>query len=141
MSDDRPDHGARLAASAAGLIGVRYRLHGRDPRFGLDCLGLVTKALELCGLPPPETTAYGLRNASIGHLIAIAPASGFVEVAGPVKPGDLLLTRPGPGQHHLLIGESGNSFIHAHAGLGMVARLAGPLPWPVEKHWRLDHRI
>jgi hypothetical protein len=27
-----------LANAAAGFLGVRFRLHGRDPATGLDCI-------------------------------------------------------------------------------------------------------
>ena len=28
-----------LAEAAAALVGSRFRLHGRDPATGLDCIG------------------------------------------------------------------------------------------------------
>ncbi len=37
---------ADLAAAALNLIGTPFRLHGRDPATGLDCVGLVAEAMR-----------------------------------------------------------------------------------------------
>ena len=50
--------------------------------------------------------------------------------------GDVLLLRPGPAQVHLAIVGAGG-LIHAHAGLGRIVLTPPPLPWPIERHWRL----
>lgn len=36
--------GARAWACAETMLGVRFRLQGRSPESGLDCLGLVLAA-------------------------------------------------------------------------------------------------
>lgn len=45
--------GDQVVARARRLIGVRFRAQGRDPAFGVDCVGLVAAALGLrrCGNP------------------------------------------------------------------------------------------
>ena len=40
-----PRSGAAIAAAARALVGVPFRLQGRDPALGLDCVGLVGAAL------------------------------------------------------------------------------------------------
>ena len=44
------DGDTALARAAAGCLGVRFRLHGRDPATGLDCLGLLGAALVATGV-------------------------------------------------------------------------------------------
>ena len=125
--------GDQLAAAAEALVGAPFRLHGRDPATGLDCVGVVLAALGTTA----DVRGYGLRNRSIAPYQELAAASGFVPSAGPTERGDLLLVQPGPGQHHLLIATAPGRFVHAHAGLRRVVLQPGPLPWPVERAWRL----
>ena len=51
--------GAALAAAAESLVGTRFRLHGRDPDTGLDCVGLLAASLaakEAATAPPAKRT-------------------------------------------------------------------------------------
>lgn len=132
--------GAALAAAAEALIGCPFRLHGRDPQRGLDCVGLVASALAATGHIVSAPAGYAMRRQEVGALAAIARGAGLVEVEGPVSDGDVLLVRCGPGQLHLIVATSDGGFVHAHAGIGRVARTPGPLPGPVERHWRLLSR-
>jgi hypothetical protein len=129
--------GAELAEAAEALVGAPFRLQGRDPASGLDCVGVVTASLRACGRTVIEPNGYGLRNRTIAPLLDLAAANDLHETDGPTAPGHILLVRPGPGQHHLLIaGHSG--FIHAHAGLRRVVAQPGPLPWPIERRWQIE---
>lgn len=129
--------GKRIACAAADKIGTRFRLHGRHPKLGLDCVGLVVCAIEASGRKGTLPNGYRLRNSSIEQFVAAARNIGFEEVMGGPLPGDVILAIPGPAQHHLLIAETAGSFIHADAGLGRVVRVTSPLPWPVVGHWRI----
>lgn len=124
--------GPTVALAAEALIGAPFRLHGRDPATGLDCVGLVAAALGARG-----PLGYHLRNRDISALLAFAPAAGLIDADGPVEPGDVLLAHSGPAQHHLLIADTRGGFVHAHAGLRRVVATRAPLPWPTERHWRL----
>lgn len=130
--------GPALARAAQALVGGRFRLHGRDPASGVDCVGLLVAALASIGRPVDAPACYGLRNRQIDTALARAPAAGLVEVSGEILPGDALLTILGPLQHHLLIAGLNGHFIHAHAGLRRVVETPGPLAWPVLHHWRLS---
>lgn len=123
-----------FAARAEALVSAPFRLGGRDPAMGLDCVGLVASALGEGGAAP---SGYRLRNTSIAAHLDFAARAGFAPATGPLERGDLVLARPGPAQHHLLVVLAHNRFVHAHAGLCRVALHIGPLPWPVEAHWRL----
>jgi cell wall-associated NlpC family hydrolase len=126
-----------FARAAENLAGTRFRLRGRDPATGLDCVGLVAAALATTGRDPPAPSGYGLRNSSINEALGFASGAGFDECAGEPIAGDLLLVRPGPLQHHLLIALERGRFVHAHAGLRRVTITPGPAPWPILRHWRL----
>jgi cell wall-associated NlpC family hydrolase len=114
--------GHELAKAAASFLGVRFLLHGRDPRYGLDCVGLVAASLKSVGVQSHEPSGYGLRNSSIAQWLPSANKSGLTQVRSEVVAGDILLLQPGPAQHHLLIAEGTTSVIHAHAGLRRVVR-------------------
>ncbi len=129
--------GADLAAAARSLVGAPFRLHGRDPATGLDCVGVVAAALALCGASPPDPRGYGLRNRDVTRWLDLAHLAGLTLAEHDERPGDVVLVRPGPGQHHLMILVGSDGFVHAHAGLRRVVIQPGPLSWPVERRWRL----
>ncbi len=117
-----------FARAAEDLVGTRFRLHGRSPASGLDCVGLAAAALAAIGRECAAPACYGLRNSDIAQALDFAPRAGLRETEGPVRSGDVLLVRSGPAQHHLVIAASGDRFIHAHAGLRRVgAPSAGAL--------------
>lgn len=126
---------AALATAAASLLGVRFRLHGRDPLTGLDCVGLVAEAMRRSGIEPVVPEGYRLRNLSVNGLLPFVEGNRLKPVGQPDE-ADVLLTMVSPVQPHLLICAPGG-FIHAHAGIGRVTFLPGSLPWQVAGSWRL----
>ena len=135
MSD--PEPGLDLARAAAALIGTRFRLHGRDPATGLDCVGVLEASLIATGRKLALPGGYGLRMRTIAHYTRRAAEFGFAAHEGEAAAGDIMLFCVGPGQYHFTICESRQSFIHAHAGLRRVVRSAVPTDWPLVGHWRL----
>lgn len=129
--------GLRLAQAAEGLLGAPFRLHGRDPATGIDCIGLVLLALQGAGHPTPALPRYAIRSAGEVDVAGPLLRCGFVPVQEIARPGDLLVVRPGPGQVHILLAARSARAIHAHAGLGKVVETPLPLPWPIQGHWRL----
>lgn len=129
--------GPQLAQAAASFIGVRFRLLGRDHQSGLDCIGLVTCSLTKIGCKPVVPTGYRFRNSDASSWLPCATSSGLIHVTGSVSAGDVLLLKPGPGQHHLVIAENSDIAIHAHAGLRRVVRQPMGLFGEVLAHWRL----
>lgn len=132
-----PTPGQELVNAAESYVGVRFRLHGRNPEDGLDCVGLIACCLELIGKRPTIPEGYRLRNTQISSWICCADLSDLERVTGPVEAGDILLTRPGPGQHHLLIAANDHEAIHAHAGLRRVVRQPLASTGIIHSHWRL----
>jgi cell wall-associated NlpC family hydrolase len=128
--------GQALATAAEALLGTRFRLHGREPRTGLDCVGLLAAALEALGRPAVLPNGYVLRTRGMSRPDEAAHTCGLVSAKGPPRPGDVLLVRPHACQVHLLIaGHTG--FIHAHAGLRRVVAIDTLPAWPIVRHWRL----
>ena len=130
---------AAFAAAAEGLCGVPFRLHGRDPATGLDCVGLVAAALERCGCAVVAPEGYALRALSVAPLLGFAARNGFaaLDPLAPGQPGDLLLLRLSAIQAHLAIVLDHHRFVHAHAGLGKVVIGEGALPGRTIARWRL----
>ncbi len=124
MDDDRI---ARLIwQSAQALVGVRFRLHGRDPATGLDCVGVVATALATAGVRINHVpTGYGLCDHDRGGVMALLQAAGLHRVNAPPSMGQIALYDVGQRQHHLAI-MGPNSAVHAHATLRKIVE--SPLP-------------
>jgi cell wall-associated NlpC family hydrolase len=125
--------GERVAAAAVAAVGVPYRLHGRDPATGLDCVGVVAVALRSAGHRGPVPDGYPLRCGGAERYRACW--AGLEATAGAAA-GDVLLCRAGPGQLHLGI-RTPRGVVHADAGLRRVVERPGALPWPLLAAWRL----
>ena len=131
------DLGLALAAAAESFLGTPFRFRGRDPRTGLDCVGLVLAALARIGLRVPAVAPYALRQSDFAAQLVSVPQSGFIPARGAPEAGDLLLLRPGPAQAHLAIVGRTGGIVHAHAGLRRVVATPPPCPWPIERRWRV----
>ena len=126
-----------LAQAAESFIGARFRLHGRDPVTGFDCLGLVLVALAEIGRPVRMPLRYALRNLDPDRFRRLPEVAGLVEAAdNSLEDGDVLALEPGPAQVHLAIVVRGG-IVHAHAGLQRVVHTPFPLPWQIVGQWRL----
>ena len=133
--------GLALAAAAEKLVGAPFRLHGRDPQTGLDCIGVLTSALGEIGRSASLPANYALKSRMIPDLNELADRCGLIETQGALMPGDVVFTRVSPCQHHLLLAVRQNRFVHAHAGLRRVVISDGPLPWPAIACWQLNETI
>lgn len=129
--------GEALARAAEQLVGCRFRLHGRDPATGLDCIGLLAASLEACGRAATLPTGYPLRLTRLDGWMPDARTLGFAPAASAVEPGDVMLVVPGPAQFHLAIAGRDGGTIHAHAGLRRVVHTASLPDGPLAGHWRL----
>lgn len=120
--------------AALAVLGAPFRLHGRDPAGGVDCVGLVAHALAAGGWDDAVPTGYRLRGGDVAGVAALLDRSlvGVADMAA----GDVLLMRTGPGQLHLGVWTAGG-LVHADAGLGKVVLRPGAVAWPVLGMWRL----
>lgn len=129
--------GAALAKAALDLAGTRFRLHGRNPASGLDCIGLLEAALMQIGRPARLPQGYRLRLASLERWLPDPGVLGFANSEGAIEPGDVLLLTPSPGQFHLAIAISEGRCVHANAGLRRVVEAPELPEAEVLHHWRL----
>lgn len=132
--------GEGLALAALSLVGVPFRLHGRSPSAGLDCIGVLAAALEMAGRPAKLPNGYALRCTRDPDFDRIARAAGLVPSTAEAEAGagDILALRPSPWQLHFGIALSATEWVHAHSGLRKV--VFGPIPstWPTAGRWRLS---
>ncbi len=130
--------GHDLAAAASGLVGVPFRLHGRDPLHGLDCIGLFSLAMARCGRPVAVPAGYALRLSRPEDWLPDPAAYGFSTAEAPFVAGDVVMLAPGAGQLHLAIRGPASSWIHAHAGLRRVVAQPDLPPGSLLGHWRVS---
>ncbi|MEM7688582.1 MAG: hypothetical protein AAF291_06145 [Pseudomonadota bacterium] len=127
-----------LAKAARGFVGVPFRLHGRDPVLGMDCVGLLVASLRAIGARAVDPVGYALRNRKIDRWLECADQSGLMRVSAPLELGDVMLVSPGPLQHHILIADTSETAIHAHAGLRRVVRQPLATDERIQARWRLS---
>lgn len=133
-----PITGPDFARAAQALVGCPFRLHGRDPATGLDCIGLLESAMIACGLSASLPVGYTLRTGTWRGLAEIAAGLGFAEQTGELVAGDVVLFQPSPMQlHFAVVTPDGACLIEAHAGLRrvVISPLSGSHP-PIGQ-WRL----
>ena len=118
-----------IERAALGLVGAKFRLHGRDPATGLDCVGVVALA---AGVEAPS--GYALRGGDVAAVRAAIDRVGLMRVSD-AAPGDVMLMRTGPGQLHLAI-KTKRGFVHADGGLRRVVERPGAPEWEVLGLWR-----
>ena len=119
-----------MVARARRLVGVRFRAQGRDPAFGVDCIGLVAAALAR-----RVAADHPMRSGDVARVAAGAEALGLVRADG-ARAGDIIVFETGPGQLHLAV-KSEAGIIHADAGTRRVVERPGEAPWPVMAAWRM----
>ena len=129
--------GLDLAAAAAALVGCRWRMHGRDPRTGLDCIGVLGAALAAIGRPALLPTGYPLRLRSLAGWLPQPAALGLEPAQGPLAAGGVVLLDPGGGQVHLAIAAAPSGWVHSHAGLRLVVHQPVLPSGPLLGRWRL----
>lgn len=125
----------RAVAAARGAVGTRFRLQGRDPAYGLDCVGLAALAMRAAGFSGVVPADYALRGGNAAVLAARLDASGLVRGDAP-RPGDLALFACDATQFHMAVIVPGG-IVHADAGLRRVVERPGVPPWPMLGCWRV----
>lgn len=113
---------------ARAMVGTRFRAQGRDPRHGLDCLGLVIAAHRLPAAQLPDD--YRLRGPHAGAMLAGADRWFRRVPLTQKRPGDVLLLDAGPRQSHLGIATD-SGLVHADAQIGRVVEMPGTPRWTV----------
>jgi cell wall-associated NlpC family hydrolase len=124
----------RIVARARALIGVRFRLQGRDPRDGLDCIGVVIMATRL--RKERVRRDYGLHSSDSDEMNRQFEEVGFIRIPpAAAREGDVLAVSPGPAALHVVI-LTDTGYIHADARLRKVVEVRGDVPWSRVSAWR-----
>lgn len=138
MVSGHGSRGQRIAAAARSLLGVPFRLHGRDPAAGVDCVGLALFSVRAAGVQVAEPPPYRIRGdrhiPAMRWLETLGLETLGLRLADDAAVGDIVVAQVSPIQMHLLV-DGGVAMINAHAGLGRVVEM----PWPTE--WRLMSRF
>jgi cell wall-associated NlpC family hydrolase len=125
-----------LAIAAGELVGTPFRLQGRDPAHGLDCIGLVMVSLARIGIELHLPADYRPRRRRFEIPDDALRRAGLECAQAPYVAGDILLLRTAPVQVHLAIVRDADTVIHAHAGLGRVVVQPPVESWTVAAAWR-----
>ena len=114
---------------ALGLVGTPYRHGGNTPEGGFDCSGLVGFVFrEAAGLSLPRTTAALMQ-------MRATPVS-----RSQLRPGDLVLFRPGGDGGHVGIYVGEGRFVHAPSRGGTVRMDRLDLPY-WDRAWEGGRRV
>ena len=119
-----------MGSDPRALVGAPFRLHGRDPVTGLDCVGVAALVFGVDDVP----RGYLVRTADGLGVAGLIDAAGLTRVRREARAGDLALLKSGPAQCHLVV-MTDAGFVHADAGVGRVVETPGPPPWPVIAIW------
>lgn len=135
-----PLRAGRIWREARALVGVRFRLHGRDPAFGLDCVGVALLASQRAGAEVASPDRYALLGGSADEWNAGIAACGLARVGSEIAAGDIVLIDCGRRQFHLVVAGDASA-IHAHRGLGRVVETPGLPEGAVVGRWRVPARL
>lgn len=126
---------AVLWAAAEALVGARFRLQGREPATGLDCVGVIVAAYAAAGVRLTALDDYALRGFGWQRAEAALQAAGFRRARGAVQLGEVgLFLLPARQLHFALLAPG--RLIHADAGLRrVVSAPAARLPEAASR-WR-----
>jgi murein DD-endopeptidase / murein LD-carboxypeptidase len=101
-----------FVAAARTCLGARFRLQGRHPDTGLDCIGLVVWSARQCGIIVPDAHDYLLSDNPARLDAGLLAAPIFPIDTADLASGDLVrLLSHGQPLHLAIYGES--SLIHA----------------------------
>ena len=130
------DRAALIARAAGDLVGTPFRLQGRDPSTGLDCVGVVLASLAGARITLALPADYRPQRRRLVLPHKALAAAGLIEAHGPRRAGDLLLLQTAPAQVHAAVSVSGHQIVHSHAGLRRVVESPLPDHWRVLACWR-----
>lgn len=119
-------------------VGAAFRLHGRSPETGLDCVGVVAVCFFAAGYRFEVPIDYRIRGDFEARALAFFADTRFQNIDdGSWVAGDVLLFRPAARQIHLAVLTHFGA-VHAHMGLGRVVLTPLPMPYDKIAQWRLQ---
>ena len=124
-----------IVAAARACVGTRFRVQGRTPGLGLDCVGVVLVAARAAGIVPASLSAYALGSDHEADIEPVLAQVGCKFVVSAL-PGDILVIAPSTRQRHLAIVTKAG-VVHAHAGLGRIVEGPVDAGWAIVGAYRL----
>jgi hypothetical protein len=112
----------QFAEIVEGFAGVRWRRHGRDPRIGLDCGGIVVAGLAALGIAVKDSRDYDARMPPPALLWDLCRASCDEQTWDDQGEGRIGLSTWGDGAvpRHLVVMLGGHRIAHVDAGARCV---------------------
>ena len=107
-----------LIAAASAYIGTRWHHQGRSTA-GLDCLGLIVRTAQDCGIPVVDQ--FGYSRQPDGKQLKAELDAQLICIAEP-EPGAVLLMRFEANPQHVALMADGGDIIHAYATARKVVR-------------------
>lgn len=126
---------AEFVAAVRRLVGCSVVHRGRDPRFGVDCVGVPIAALASLGVRVCEVQAYGVLPSEDQVSAELERHCTRVDM-GVRQPGDLLQVRFGGQARHVIVLVDDNTCVEAVGRLGEVREIRFR-PERVRAVWRL----
>lgn len=129
-----------IAAAADSMVGVPFKHAGRNPKVGLDCVGVVLCSVWSAGCDLPDCIGYGPLPR---HEVVLAELDKRAKRLhmDDAQPGDVLLfeyRREMPMHFAVLL--SNNYIVHAHGATGKVVKHRLSPAWAMRLHsiWRAE---
>lgn len=122
-------------AAVRRLVGCPVTHRGRDPRFGVDCVGVPIAALASLGVQVRELHSYGTMPSEAQIAAEFERHCARVNIVDR-QPGDLLQVRFGEEARHVVVLVGTDVCVEAVGRMGRVREV--PLrPARVRAAWRL----
>jgi cell wall-associated NlpC family hydrolase len=124
--------------AARTCVGARFRLQGRDPRFGLDCIGVVVWAAQAVGIRVCDQNDYSLSDDPARLTNALQAMGWRVKPTRACALGDIGVFESAGALRHLGV-LTPDTLIHADIGLRRVVEHGLTPLWQERLH--LCYRI
>jgi cell wall-associated NlpC family hydrolase len=122
----------RLDEAAQKYMGIRFQHQGRNPEFGIDCIGLLFLSATDCGLSTEADIKGYSRTPSNGMLEGGLRKAFGNPVPGPIQAGDVVsIDYLGATRHVGIICNhpKGLSLLHTNMALGEVTEALVDAKW------------
>ena len=132
--------GEQIAAAAEAMVGTPFRHQGRNPRSGVDCVGVVLCSVWSAGLDITDCIGYGPLPKSDVLLEELGKRARRVH-RDDAQPGDVLIFQYKadlPIHFAVLVGSE--HMVHAHSSTGKVVKHRLTNAWAARLHsiWRAE---
>lgn len=132
--------GEQIAAAAEAMVGTPFRHQGRNPRSGVDCVGVVLCSVWSAGCELPDCFGYGPLPKADMLLAELGKRARRVH-RDDAQPGDVLVFAYKPElPMHFAVLVGAEHIVHAHGSTGRVIKHRLTNAWNNRLHsiWRAE---